>query len=252
MDINKSGKKYFLCKVTDELITVNDLSIYGVDKDYLYLPQLISNLQVKNNEEISITSEEIVGTDDGGTNLWSGVMSSNSTFPTMGYRFNNEKSMDILIFDFDIIFNEVIENENYLKIKIDHAYNIGVNAKLFNKAISGILDEDKSLKLPFKTPISHMDSLISNSENNEVLQQILTEVNRSILEVLSQIRDQFNIEFYISDGCFSHITYVDKRDHSSINKNYYNLFDEYEMSGTFKEITNEKDIKSYLVKHNFK
>ncbi|QPI17110.1 hypothetical protein [Staphylococcus phage vB_StaM_SA1] len=245
-------KKYFLSKITDELIEVIDLSKYGGVEDIAYLPHLITSLQIKNNEEIKITSEEIVGTDENGKELCSGVMSASNIFPVIAYSVNNKKAANILIIDFDIIFNEVIENENFLKIKINNAYDMGINTMLFNKVIGDILDEENSLKIPFSLPAVHMRDLIPNSKNNKFLRRILVEVNREILRSLSQIRDHFNIEFLVSDACFSHIVYDDRRDSDDIDEDYYNLFDDYEISRVFETITDEKVIKEYLVRDNFK
>lgn len=260
MSINKSHKKYFLSKMTDDLFEVTNLYRYNISEDYLYLPQLLSNLQVKSNEEINILSEEIVGKDDNGENLWSGIISTGYIFPVIKYNVNNKKTTNILIIDFDIIFNESIENENYLKVRIENPYSSSINSILFNNAIGNILDESNSLKIPFRFYINSMENLISdfnnsaenNFRNNKDLYQILVEVNSSILELLSQIRDHFNIEFFVSDGCFSHIPENDKRDNDDIDDEYYNLFDEYKISGVFEEITDEKVIKEYLVRDNFK
>ncbi|UAJ16968.1 hypothetical protein UFVDC4_00040 [Staphylococcus phage vB_SauM-UFV_DC4] len=260
MSINKSHKKYFLSKMTDDLFEVTNLYRYNINEDYLYLPQLLSNLQVKSNEEINILSEEIVGKDDNGENLWSGTISAGYIFPVIKYNVNNKKTTNILIIDFDIIFNESIENENYLKVRIENPYSSGINSIIFNSVIGNILDESNSLKVPFRFHINSMEDLISdfnngtenNFRNNKDLYQILVEVNSSILELLSQIRDHFDIEFFVSDSCFSHIPENDKRDNDDIDDRYYNLFDEYKISGVFEEIMDEKIIKKYLVKNNFK
>ncbi|WPH64331.1 hypothetical protein [Staphylococcus phage vB_StaM_PB50] len=260
MSINKSHKKYFLSKMTDDLFEVTNLYKYNISEDYLYLPQLLSNLQVKSNEEITISSEEIVDKDDNGENLWSGIISAGYIFPVIKYNVNNKKTTNILIIDFDIIFNESIENKNYLKVRIENPYSSGINSIIFNSVIGNILDESNSLKVPFRFHINSMEDLISdfnsgtenNFRNNKDLYQILVEVNSSILEILSQIRDHFDIEFFVSDGCFSHIPENDKRDNVDIDDEYYNLFDEYKISGVFEEIKDEKIIKKYLVKNNFK
>ncbi|QQM14667.1 hypothetical protein CPT_MarsHill_133 [Staphylococcus phage MarsHill] len=259
MSINKSYTKYFLSKMTDELFSVTNLSRYGINEDHLYLPYLLPNLQIK-SEEITISSEEIVDKGGNGKNLYSGTISIGYIFPIIKYSVNNKNSMNMLIIDFDIIFNEEIENENYLKVKIESPYDSDINSIFFNNVIGNILDESNSLKIPFRLHINSMEDLISdfnnskenNFKNNKDLYQILVKVNSSILEILSQIRDHFNIEFFVSDSCFSHIPIIDKRNNKDMDDKYYNLFDEYRISGVFEEITDERVIKKYLVKNNFK
>ncbi|WRM43505.1 hypothetical protein [Staphylococcus phage LY01] len=259
MSINKSDKTYFLSKMTDELFIVNNLSRYGINEDHLYLPYLLPNLQIK-SEEIDIFSEEIVGEDSNGNNLWSGIISVGNIFPFLEYKVGNKEGINILNIDFDIIFNEKIENKNCLKIRIEPIYNPDVTSIFFNNVIGNILDNDNILKIPFNLPIESPENLISdynnsketNFKNNKDLYQILTEVNSYILEILSQIRSHFDIEFFVSDSCFSHIPENDKRNNDDIDDEYYNLFDEYKISGVFEEITDEKVIKEYLVKNNFK
>lgn len=259
MSINRSYNKYFLSKMTDEFFSVTNLSRYGINEDHLYLPHLLPNLQIK-SEEIAILSEEIVDKDDNGNNLYSGTISFGHIFPIIKYNVNNKNSMNMLITDFDIIFNEAIEDENYLKVRIESPYDSNIHSIFFNSVIGNILDESNSLKIPFKLHINSMEDLISdfnnskedNFKNNKDLYQILVEVNSSILEILSQIRDHFNIEFFVSDACFSHIPIIDERNNKDMDDKYYNLFDEYKISGVFEEITDEKVIKEYLVKDYFK
>lgn len=260
MSIMEKNKKYFLSKMTDELFIVNNLSRYSIKEDYFYLPQLLSNLQIKSNEEINIFSEEIVGKDSNGNNLWSGIISVGNIFPFLEYKVGNKEGINILNIDFDIIFNEKIEYKNCLEIRIEPAYNPDVTSIFFNNVIGNILDADNILKIPLNLSIKNPEKLIydyinnreTNFKNNRVLYQILTDVNGYILEILSQIRSHFDIEFFISDGCFSHIPENDKRNNDDIDDEYYNLFDEYKISGVFEEITDEKVIKEYLVKDHFK
>lgn len=152
----------------------------------------------------------------------------------------------------------IIPKENFkleTNVNID---NLGgkIDHELFNKICGGIFDQEENyLFYKMYDHILEEDSMLLYEDigniNNKLVYEIILRLNNNILSLFEKIRRHLDVRFYLRDKDF-HLFSNEEIDKDSLSDEYIEISEFLEKSSLFKKITDEKIIKNYEIKENFK
>ncbi|WRM43504.1 hypothetical protein [Staphylococcus phage LY01] len=266
MGAMKSDKKYFLCKINDEL--------FEVDKNnrgsflYDYLPLIIAEKIINQTEEDSYETLAI----DVHYKKEDNAIKGNLKFlprclPPVLYNVNNKNSFETLITIADFKFkrdstksifsidknsvnDKILFTIKPIKNKIDKI--------LFNSIIKDILNEEDEIEIKRMILVDNLEKLLNeiqdqNIKHHDDFKNLIKDIFNNYLILLKSLRHHFNIEFFFSKASF--LDMLNVYDYDVINNNHHsykiNIFED-DLDDIFEEITDEKFVREYLVKNNFK
>ncbi|UAJ16970.1 hypothetical protein UFVDC4_00042 [Staphylococcus phage vB_SauM-UFV_DC4] len=152
----------------------------------------------------------------------------------------------------------IIPKENFkleTNINID---NLGgkIDHELFNKICGDIFDQDENFlfyKMYDHILEENSMSLYENigNINNKLVYEIILRLNNNILSLFEKIRSHLDVRFYLRDKDF-YLFSNGEIDKDSLSDEYIEISEFLGKSSLFKKITDEKIIKNYEIKENFK
>ncbi|QDJ97843.1 hypothetical protein PALS2_218 [Staphylococcus phage PALS_2] len=265
MSAMKSNKKYFLCKINDEL--------FEVDKNnrgsflYDYLPLIIAEKIINQTEKDSYETSAMDVYYKKEDNIIKGNLKflSRCLLPVL-YNFNNKNSFKTVMTLADFKFKR---DANKSTFSIDKN---SVNDKilfqmrplgneiddiLFNSIISDLLNEDDEIEMKQMLLVGNFEKLLNEIDNQNIKHHddfkiLIKDIFNIYINLLNSLSHHLNIEFFFSESSF--LDMLNVYDYDIINnKDSYkiNIFED-DLDGIFEEITDEKFVREYLVKNNFK
>lgn len=263
----KLGNKIF--KFDDEILTVEGIKNQISYKNNI-LSNLITNLSIFNN--FSSIDYDI----NKNKNILKKIdLIVLSNFPSIAYSVGNSKIINDFridsISEIDIHEKGRHEDENGEEIYIVregfllssgitiHGLGMEIHFDLFNKVCGNvfnnvdrhILTYDIKRFIPDENPLGLYNNV--DDKNNIWLYKVILKMNNEILSILEQITKYLDVRFYLREKDFSaSLSKRQKVDENLLSDEYIEISEFLEKSSLFKKITDEKIIKNYEIKENFK
>ncbi|QQO92786.1 hypothetical protein CPT_Madawaska_133 [Staphylococcus phage Madawaska] len=265
MSAIKSDKKYFLCKINDELFEVDNKNNRWPFL-YDYLPLIIAEKIINSDEKDSYETSAL----DVHYKKEDNVITGNLRFlsrclPPVLYNVNDKNSFETIITLADFKFKRDITKSPFSIDKNSAIDKIlftmepiqnEIDAALFNSIIKDILNEEDEIELERFILVDNIEKLLNeiqeqNIKHHDEFRGLISDIFNNYLNILKSLRHHFNIEFFFAKTSFLDMLNIYDYD-AIINDSYkINIF-EGDLDVIFEEITDEKVIKKYLVKNNFK
>src|SRR5699024_6238996 len=255
MGAMKSDKKYFLCKINDELFEVDNKNNRGSFL-YDYLPLIIAEKIINSNEKDEYETRAIdVRYEKEGNVITGNLKFLTRCLPPVLYNVNNKNSFKTIITFADFKFKRDITKTPF---RIDKNSDIDkmlftmepiqnkIDEDLFNSIIKDILNEEDEIEIDRMILVDNIEKLLNeiqeqNIKHHDEFRGLIVDIFNNYLNILESLRHHFNIEFFFAKTSFLDILNI--YDYYDINDSYKTNIFEDDFDGIFEEITDEKFVR---------